>query len=85
MDKSAISKFVENVKRTLGGKILRMGVRGGEVLFVVKNKDCLVREKIYDILYEVDPLDEFGMSIKIFSETEFETLKKHESEIEVYE
>jgi hypothetical protein len=73
-----ISEFAKKVKTSLGGKILRVGVRkeesSVEIFLVVKNKDCLLREKIYDILYEIDPLDELGASIKIFSE--FEYLKK---------
>jgi predicted nucleotidyltransferase len=82
-DRDRILKFVSELRRALGDNlkvVMLFGSRargeGGEdsdidLLIVLREKDLKNREKIYDILFEIDPYYDLKISPRIFSEFEF--------------
>lgn len=43
-----------------------------DILIVVKDKNVKLKDKLYDILFEIDPYYEYKISLIIYSEFEFE-------------
>lgn len=50
-----------------------------DILIVVKDKNVKLKDKLYDILFEIDPYYEYKISLIIYSEFEFEQNIKLES------
>lgn len=83
-EKEVIKKFTERLKDTLGDNLLLVKLFGSrvrgdfsadsdiDILLVVKIKNLELRNKIYDILFEIDPYWDYKISLKIFSEYEYQ-------------
>lgn len=82
-ERNAIKKFSELVKETLGNNLISLMLFGSkirrdftkdsdiDILLVLKGKNVELRDKIYDILFKVDPYYELKISLKIFSKFEY--------------
>lgn len=83
-EEQTIKEFVERLKKTLGDNLLMVKLFGSRVrgdfssdsdidmLLVVKIKNLELRNTIYDILFEIDPYWDYKISLKIFSEYEYQ-------------
>lgn len=78
-----IIEYTKRLKRSLGKDLLCLKLFGSKVrgdftkdsdidiLIIVKEKSLNLRNKIYDILFEIDPYYELKISPRIFSEFEY--------------
>lgn len=76
--------FVKRVKKLLKDQLVLLEVFGSkikgnftqdsdiDILIVVKNKDIMLKSKIYDILFDIDPYYDYKISLIIYSLFEYE-------------
>ncbi|MEW6102723.1 MAG: nucleotidyltransferase domain-containing protein [bacterium] len=82
-----IKKFVKEIKHSLKDNVVFIGLFGSrargdfnkesdiDILIVVKEKSLLVRDRIFDIMFEIDPWYELMFSPRIMSLKEYEINK----------
>ena len=78
-----VKEFVSRLKKILGDNLLLVKLFGSRVrgdfssgsdidmLLVVKTKNFGLRNRIYDLLFKIDPYWDCKVSLKIFSEYEY--------------
>lgn len=83
-EEKVIKEFVSRLKKELGENLLLVKLFGSklrgdfspdsdiDILLVVKTKNLELRNKIYDLLFEIDPYWDCKISLKIFSEYEYQ-------------
>jgi len=82
-EKKGLNKFLKRLRKLLGNNLISLVLFGSKVkgnytqesdidlLIVVREKTPLIREKIYDLLFEIDPYYELKISTLIYSELEY--------------
>ncbi len=85
--KRIIREFSDRMKADLSDNLVSMRLFGSQargearedsdidVLIILKRRDFINRDKIYKMLFELDPYYEYKISLSIFSEEEY---KKNE-------
>ncbi|MFH1259625.1 MAG: nucleotidyltransferase domain-containing protein [Elusimicrobiota bacterium] len=83
-EEEAVKKVAQKIKELLGSRLLLLELFGSkargnfrpdsdiDIFVVVKDKDIALRDKLYDILFDIDPDYRYRMSLIIYSKFEFE-------------
>lgn len=83
-EESIVLKLTKRIKDLLGNQLVLLEIFGSKIrgnftpdsdidlLIVVKNKDVKLKNKVYDILFEIDPYFEYKISLIIYSTYEYE-------------
>ena len=90
-EKKVIRKFAKKIKESLGNNIVFMELFGSKVrgdfsadsdidiLLVVKKKTTKVRDRVFDILFDIDPYYKCKISPIIYSDFEYKKNDELES------
>ena len=86
-ERKVIRQFTTRIRKSLGNNLISIILFGSKIrgdysensdidlLIIVKKKKLLVRKKIYNVLFEIDPYYKFRISPLIYSKYEY---KKNE-------
>ena len=82
-ERNAVDRFVKRMKELLGDNLVLMKLFGSktrgdsneesdiDILLVLREKNRELQERIYEILFEIDPYYELRISLLIFSDFEY--------------
>lgn len=90
-EESKVTELAGKIRQLLGNQLVLLEIFGSkirgdftpdsdiDILIVVKNKNIGLKNKLYDILFEIDPYYEYKISLIIYSEFEYKQNVKLES------
>lgn len=83
-EEEVVRKVAQKIKETLGNRLVLLELFGSkakgnfrmdsdiDILIIVEDKDIILRNKLYDVLFEIDPDYKYRISLIIYSKYEYE-------------